>query len=162
VTALLPLSDATLLIRRLCVCAAMLCTFGTALAQAPQPKLPTITLNAGIHLIRAELAQSPEERTIGLMLRTAMPVNDGMLFAFERAGVQCFWMKNTLLPLSAAFVADDGRIVNIEDMQPQTEDSHCSAKPVRFVLEMNQGWFARRGLKPGSRLQGAPFANGAR
>ena len=99
---------------------------------------------------------------IGLMFRSSMPVNDGMLFAFEQAGVQCFWMKNTLLPLSAAFVADDGRIVNIEDMQPQSEDSHCSAKPVRFVLEMNQGWFARRGIKPGSRLQGAPFANGAR
>ena len=156
------MSVAALLIRRLCLCAALLCTFDSALAQTPQPKLPTITLNAGIHLIRAELAQNPEERTIGLMFRSAMPVNDGMLFAFERAGVQCFWMKNTLLPLSAAFVADDGRIVNIEDMQPQTEDSHCSAKPVRFVLEMNQGWFARRGIKPGSRLQGAPFANGAR
>jgi uncharacterized protein len=154
--------DAPSLVRRLCLSTAVLCGFGGALAQTPQPKLPTIALNAGIHLIQAELAQSPEERMIGLMFRSSMPVNDGMLFAFERAGVQCFWMKNTLLPLSAAFVADDGRIVNIEDMQPQSEDSHCSAKPVRFVLEMNQGWFARRGIKPGSRLQGAPFANGAR
>jgi uncharacterized protein len=154
--------DAPSLVRRLCLSTAVLCGFGGALAQTPQPKLPTIALNAGIHLIQAELAQSAEERIIGLMFRSSMPVNDGMLFAFERAGVQCFWMKNTLLPLSAAFVADDGRIVNIEDMQPQSEDSHCSAKPVRFVLEMNQGWFARRGIKPGSRLQGAPFANGAR
>jgi len=150
------------LVRRLCLSAAMLCGFGSTLAQTPQPKLPTIAINAGIHVIRAEVAQSPEERMLGLMFRSSMPVNDGMLFAFEQAGVQCFWMKNTLLPLSAAFVADDGRIVNIEDMQPQTETSHCSAKPVRFVLEMNQGWFARRGIKPGSRLQGAPFANGAR
>jgi uncharacterized membrane protein (UPF0127 family) len=150
------------LVRWLCLSAAVVCGFGSALAQTPQPKLPTIALNAGIHVIRAEVAQSPEERMLGLMFRSSMPVNDGMLFAFEQAGVQCFWMKNTLLPLSAAFVADDGRIVNIEDMQPQTEASHCSAKPVRFVLEMNQGWFARRGIKPGSRLQGAPFANGAR
>jgi uncharacterized protein len=150
------------LVRRLCLPIVLLCGFGSALAQTPQPQLPTIALNAGIHVIRAELAQTPEERTIGLMFRASMPVNDGMLFTFERPGVQCFWMKNTLLPLSAAFVADDGRIVNIEDMQPQTEASHCSAKPVRFVLEMNQGWFARRGIKPGSRLQGAPFASGAR
>jgi uncharacterized protein len=154
--------NAPSLVRRLCLPIVLLCGFGSALAQMPQPQLPTIALNAGIHVIRAELAQSPEERTIGLMFRASMPVNDGMLFTFERPGVQCFWMKNTLLPLSAAFVADDGRIVNIEDMQPQTEASHCSAKPVRFVLEMNQGWFARRGIKPGSKLQGAPFANGAR
>jgi uncharacterized protein len=154
--------NAPSLVRRLCLPIVLLCGFGSALAQTAQPQLPTIALNAGIHVIRAELAQTPEERTIGLMFRASMPVNDGMLFTFERPGVQCFWMKNTLLPLSAAFVADDGRIVNIEDMQPQTEASHCSAKPVRFVLEMNQGWFARRGIKPGSKLQGAPFANGAR
>jgi len=66
-------------------------------------------------------------------------------------------MKNTLLPLTAAFVADDGTIVNLADMKPQTEDSHCSARPVRFVLEMNQGWFGRKNLKAGSRLAGAPF-----
>jgi uncharacterized protein len=151
----------TPLLRRLCLCV-VLCGVGSAHAQTPQPKLPAITLNAGIHLIRAELAQSPQERMIGLMFRPSMPVNEGMLFAFEEPGVQCFWMKNTLLPLSAAFVADDGRIVNIEDMQPRSEASHCSAKPVRFVLEMNQGWFAQRGIKPGSKLQGAPFPNGAR
>jgi uncharacterized protein len=153
--------DAPSLLRRFCL-SAVLCGVASVPAQTPQPRLPAITLNAGIHLIRAELAQSPEERMNGLMFRASMPVNDGMLFAFEQPGVQCFWMKNTLLPLSAAFVADDGRIVNIEEMQPRSEDSHCSAKPVRFVLEMNQGWFARRGIKPGSRLQGAPFASGAR
>ena len=66
-------------------------------------------------------------------------------------------MRNTLIPLTAAFVADDGTIVNLADMKPQSDDSHCSAKPVRFVLEMNQGWFAQRGLRAGARLTGVPF-----
>jgi len=126
-------------------------------AQEGPQKLPAIRLGAGMHVIQAEVAQSPDERSTGLMFRKSMATNDGMLFAFEQPGQQCFWMKNTLLPLSAAFIADDGSIVNIEDMKPQTLDSHCSEKPVRFVLEMNQGWFAKRGIKPGSRLQGAPF-----
>ena len=130
----------------------------TAQAQNGPQKLESIQLNAGMHLIRAELARTPDERSIGLMFRQTMASNEGMLFAFEVPSQQCFWMKNTLLPLSAAFIADDGSIVNIEDMKPQMLDSHCSAKPVRFVLEMNQGWFAKRGLKAGSKLQGAPFA----
>jgi uncharacterized protein len=131
---------------------------GTAAqAQDAPQKLDMVQLRAGMHLIQAQLARTPDERSIGLMFRPSMPANEGMLFAFEQPGQQCFWMKNTLLPLSAAFVADDGSIVNIEDMKPQTLDSHCSAKPVRFVLEMNQGWFAKRGLKAGSKLQGAPF-----
>jgi uncharacterized membrane protein (UPF0127 family) len=126
-------------------------------AQDGPQKLPAIRLGAGMHVIQAEVAQSPDERSTGLMFRKTMGTNDGMLFAFEQAGQQCFWMKNTLLPLSAAFIADDGSIVNIEDMKPQTLDSHCSVKPVRFVLEMNEGWFAKRGIKPGSKLQGVPF-----
>lgn len=124
----------------------------------PQPKLPTIKLSTGIYVIQAEVAQTPEQREIGLMNRKAMGASDGMLFAFEIPGQQCFWMKNTLLPLSVAFVSDDGTIVNIDDMQPLTQDSHCSTKPVRFVLEMNQGWFAKRGIKAGEKLQGPPFA----
>jgi len=135
---------------------------GAAIAQEGPQRLPAITLNACIHVIHAEVAQTPNERATGLMFRNALSANDGMLFAFEQPGVQCFWMKNTLVPLSTAFVADDGTIVNIEDMQPQTLDSHCSAGPVRFVLEMNQGWFAKRGLQRGAKLQGAPFGNGAR
>ena len=110
-----------------------------------------------MHNIRAEVARTPDERATGLMFRESMPANDGMLFAFEEANTQCFWMKNTFVPLSAAFVADDGSIVNIVDMKPQALDSHCSAKPVRYVLEMNQGWFAKRGIKPGFRLKGDPF-----
>ena len=131
-------------------------SLGTASAQVPQD-LPTIKLGAGIHNIRAQVAQTDEQRTTGLMHRPTMPHNDGMLFVFPVATQQCFWMKNTLLPLSAAFIADDGTVVNIEDMKPQTLDSHCSKKPVRFVLEMNQGWFAKRGIKAGSRLRGGPF-----
>ena len=110
-----------------------------------------------MHLIEAQLARTPEQREIGLMYREQMPTQEGMLFQFEEPGVQCFWMKNTLLPLTAAFVADDGRIVNLVDMKPQTTDSHCSTEPVSYVLEMNQGWFAKRGIEAGSRLGGAGF-----
>lgn len=126
-------------------------------AQDSAQKLSSIRLNAGIYNIDAEVARTADERATGLMFRHGMAANAGMLFAFEEPATQCFWMKNTWLPLSVAFVADDGVIVNIDDMKPQTLDSHCSAKPVRFVLEMNQGWFAKRGIKPGSKLTGAPF-----
>jgi len=71
--------------------------------------------------------------------------------------VRCFWMRNTLIPLSIAFLADDGTVVNIADMKPQSDESHCSAQPVRYALEMNVGWFAKRGVKPGSRIRGGPF-----
>ena len=128
-----------------------------AAAQTGPQKLAAIKLSAGMHVIRAEVAQTPEEHSIGLMFRTSMPTNDGMLFIFDRPGQQCFWMKNTLLPLSVAFVADDGSITNIEAMKPQTLDAHCSTKEVRYVLEMNDGWFAKRGIKSGMKLQGAPF-----
>jgi uncharacterized membrane protein (UPF0127 family) len=86
-----------------------------------------------------------------------MPQGEGMLFVFQRSEKLCFWMKNTILPLTAAFIADDGTIVNLADMEPQTTNSHCSAKPVRFVLEMNQGWFAKKGVKAGFKLSGKPF-----
>jgi uncharacterized membrane protein (UPF0127 family) len=136
---------------------AVLCLAALASAQEGPQKLAQVRLNAGIHNINAELASTPQQREIGLMFRTAMPANDGMLFAFEQPAQQCFWMRNTLIPLSVAFIGDDGSVVNIDDMKPQTLDSHCSAKPVRFVLEMNEGWFAKRGIKVGSRLRGGPF-----
>ncbi len=128
-----------------------------AAQQAPQLNLQRVKLNAGMHVIDAQLALTPQERQTGLMLRKEMPQHEGMLFVFEQASEQCFWMKNTLLPLSAAFVADDGTIVNTADMKPETTDSHCSAKPVRYVLEMNKGWFAKKGIKPGSKLSGPMF-----
>jgi uncharacterized membrane protein (UPF0127 family) len=125
--------------------------------EQPQMNLPRTTLSAGMHRIDAQVAQTVEQRAAGLMFRKEMPQHEGMLFIFEQPSVQCFWMKNTLLPLTAAFVADDGTVVNLADMKPQTTDSHCSAKPVRFVLEMNQGWFAKKGIKPGFALTGEPF-----
>ena len=131
------------------------------LAQAqdsPQLNLPRVSLSAGIHRIDAQMAQTPEQRAVGLMFRRDMPQNEGMLFIFEQPALQCFWMKNTLLALTAAFITDDGSIVNLADMKAQSLDSHCSDKPVRFVLEMNQGWFAKKGIKAGQRLSGLPFA----
>ena len=128
-----------------------------ALAQDPQMTLPRVKLGAGMHQIDAQVAATTEQRMTGLMYRQEMPQQEGMLFVFEYPSQQCFWMRNTLLPLSTAFVADDGTIVNIEDMAPMTENSHCSTKPVRYVLEMNKGWFAKKGIKAGTRLAGAPF-----
>ena len=125
--------------------------------EAPQLDLPRVTLNAGMHQVVAQVAMAPEQRSIGLMFRRDMAQHEGMLFVFEQPAMQCFWMKNTLLPLTAAFVADDGVIVNLADMKPQTTDSHCSTRPVRFVLEMNQGWFAKKGIKAGYKLGGRPF-----
>lgn len=122
-----------------------------------QKNLPRLELSAGMHLIQAQVAALPEERQTGLMHRLDMPTSEGMLFVFEQVGQQCFWMKNTLLPLTAAFIADDGTIVNFADMKPQTLEPHCSAKPVRYVLEMNQGWFAKKGIKVGSQLKGSIF-----
>jgi len=128
-------------------------------AQSQPQDLPRITLNAGIHNISAEVAQTPDERATGLMFRQSMPANQGMLFVFEQPEQQCFWMKNTLIPLDVAFLADDGTVINIEHMKPQTLDNHCSAKPVRMVLEMNDGWFARKGVSAGSKLMGKPFTH---
>lgn len=143
---------------------AWICATVVAVAHAdtPQTQLPRTQLRAGMHLITAQVAATPEQRSIGLMWRQDMPTNEGMLFVFERPAPQCFWMKNTLLPLTAAFVEDDGTITNLADMKPQTTDSHCSTKPVRFVLEMHQGWFAKRGITAGQRLQGAVFGTPAR
>lgn len=124
----------------------------------PQTDLRRVEITAGFHRIDAQVAASSRQREIGLMFRKEMPAQEGMVFVFEEPGVQCFWMRNTLLPLTAAFVADDGTIVNLADMKPMTEDSHCSAKPVRYVLEMNLGWFAKRGLHAGTKLGGPLFS----
>jgi uncharacterized protein len=126
-------------------------------AQEAQVNLPRVKLAAGMHQIDAQVARTPDQRTVGLMFRREMPQHEGMLFVFEQPSVQCFWMRNTLLPLSAAFIEDNGTVVNVEDMKPQSLESHCSLKPVRYVLEMNQGWFAKKGIKPGSKLDGEPF-----
>jgi hypothetical protein len=128
-------------------------------AQSAQTGLPRVQLQAGMYQIQAQLAATPEQRAIGLMNRPDMPPHEGMLFVFDQPQVQCFWMKNTLMPLTAAFIADDGSIVNLADMKPQTTDSHCSDKPVRYVLEMKQGWFAAKQIRKGYVLKSSVFNN---
>lgn len=125
--------------------------------EGPQPRLPTVELTAGMHVIQAEVAQTRSEQSAGLMHRRSMGVNEGMLFVYDTPQVRCYWMRNTVIPLTIAFADDDGTIVNLKDMQPRSEQSHCSTRPVRYALEMNQGWFQERGLKPGFRLRGAPY-----
>jgi uncharacterized membrane protein (UPF0127 family) len=129
----------------------MLVAAASARAAAP---LPTVTLTIKEHKLTAEVASTPEERATGLMHRFSLRPDSGMLFVFERAEPQAFWMKNTFIPLSIAFIAADGRIVSIEDMAPQTESSHWSKGPVPYALEMRKGWFAERGIRPGDRVEG--------
>lgn len=124
------------------------------LAPAFAQPLPVVQLGAGMHLIRAEVADNDATRTRGLMHRESLAPNGGMLFVFDAAAPYCMWMKNTPLPLSVAFIDAGGAIVNIADMQPHTEDAHCAARPVPFALEMRQGWFEQRGIRAGFRLRG--------
>ena len=119
-----------------------------------QNAMSVMELNAGFHRIEAEVAANDQNRQVGLMKRQAMPVQHGMLFVFNQENTHCMWMRNTLLPLSVAFMDAEGKIINIEDMQPQTEDNHCARRPARYALEMNLGWFAQRGIKPGVKLGG--------
>ena len=135
-------------------------TYALLLAAAPAlaQQLPVVQLNAGMHLIRAEVAADFPSRAQGLMYRSSMPSNVGMLFIFDESALQCMWMKNTLIALSVAFIDEHGAVINIEDMAPQTEDSHCAKKPAPYALEMNRGYFAARGIKPGSRIGGIPGA----
>jgi uncharacterized membrane protein (UPF0127 family) len=107
-----------------------------------------------MHVIRAEVAANYETRARGLMYRKELAPNAGMLFVFMEPSVQCFWMRNTLIPLSIAFMTDDGTITSIADMTPMTENTHCSSVPVRLALEMEQGWFAKRGITAGKKIGG--------
>ena len=125
-----------------------------AFAVAAHAELPTVQLNAGMHLIRAEVAADFTTRARGLMFRKGLAPNAGMLFIFDELGAHCMWMKNTYIPLSVAFLDDQGVIINIPDMQPHSEQSHCATRPARYALEMEQGWFAKRGIKPGTKLGG--------
>jgi uncharacterized membrane protein (UPF0127 family) len=142
---------------------AFLSTLGLALpwlaaAQtAPQPRLPVTDLVAGMHVIKAELAVTPTQQATGMMWRTEMRGNEGMLFVNADDQVRCFWMKNTLIPLSIAFLAADGTVINLTEMQARSEASHCSSQPARFALEMRQGWFGKHGIAAGFKLRGKPF-----
>ena len=132
--------------------AAFLLSFATATALA-QP-LPVAELRAGMHLIRAEVASDFSTRARGLMHRKGLAPNAGMLFVFDGASQQCMWMKNTYIPLSVAFLDEQGTIINIADMQPHSEQTHCSTRPALYALEMTRGWFAERGIKAGAKLGG--------
>jgi hypothetical protein len=137
-----------LLLSALCLIVSLI---SAAHAQTPMPRME---LTAGFYRIEAEVAANQKNRMQGLMHRRSMPPNEGMIFVFPQDERHCMWMRNTFLPLSVAFLDSEGRILNIEDMEPQTEDSHCAAAPARFALEMNKGWFAGKGIKPGQRIGG--------
>lgn len=123
---------------------------------APQAsaQMPVVELGAGMHLIRAQLAADDPSRMRGLMFRKSLGPNEGMLFVFDETATHCMWMKNTFVPLSVAFLDAEARVINIADMTPQSEESHCAAEPARYALEMQQGWFAARGIRPGFTIRG--------
>ena len=126
----------------------------TGSLQASRFGFPLTKLQVGMHVIEAEVAATQAARMQGLMYRQDMGTGQGMAFVFDGNSQQCMWMRNTLLPLSVAFLDANGRIINIEDMTPQTEDNHCSSKPAKYALEMNQGWFAKRGVRAGDVIKG--------
>ena len=136
------------------ICLGVLTALITPLSGAQQTAAPYLALNAGIHRIKAEIAADQPTRMQGLMQRKHLPVNHGMLFVFPVADRHCMWMRNTLIPLSVAFLDAEGKILNIENMQPQTEKNHCASAPARFALEMNSGWFASKGIRAGQRIGG--------
>jgi uncharacterized membrane protein (UPF0127 family) len=125
-----------------------------AFAGAARAEMPLAELGVGMYRIEAEVAHSFQTRQTGLMNRRTMPLQHGMVFVFPEDATHCMWMKNTFLPLSVAFLDAKGRVLNIEDMQPQTEDNHCAAGAARYALEMNAGWFRERGVKPGDSIRG--------
>jgi uncharacterized protein len=116
--------------------------------------LPVTDLSVGFHRVEAEVAYTFDTRAKGLMHRKAMAPNHGMLFIFPQMARHCMWMRNTLLPLSVAFLDEQGRILNVEEMQPQTENNHCAAGPARYALEMNAGWFQAKGMMAGTAING--------
>ena len=129
---------------------------GLARGAAPAEPLPTIPLTINGHKIVVEVAATPERRSLGLMHRFSLQPDHGMIFVFERPEPQGFWMKNTFIPLSIAFIAADGRIINIDEMQPQDESTHLSRAPALYAIEMRKGWFTERGIRSGDLVKGLP------
>ena len=140
--------------------AALLASTFIALATAAPVvvELPATTLTIGKQKIVAEVAATTEQRATGLMYRFSLKPDHGMVFVFEKAEPLSFWMKNTFIPLSIAFIGSDGRILNVADMAPQDESTHWSNGPALYALEMRKGWFAERGIGPGDRVTGLPAA----
>ncbi len=119
-----------------------------------QNAMPQMELSIQKHALTAEVASNDANRMQGLMHRRILPENRGMLFVFPNVAHHGMWMMNTYIPLSVAFIDDAGTIINIEDMQPHTRDSHSATAPARYALEMNLGWFRKRGIKPGMKIEG--------
>jgi uncharacterized membrane protein (UPF0127 family) len=114
----------------------------------------TVTSSDGTRTqIEAEIADNDTERQRGLMERTALAEDAGMLFVFDRDQILSFWMKNTLIPLSVAYIASDGSIVDVQDMQPLDTTPHPSARPARYALEVNQGFFGEHGIAVGDQVE---------
>ena len=130
-------------------------------ASAPA-ELPEIGLSVNGHKLTAEVASTDPARSQGLMHRRILPENRGMLFVFTDVSRHAMWMMNTNIPLSVAFLDERGVIINIADMKPHTQDTHAAAKPAKYALEMNRGWFEKRGIRPGARIEGIERAPPAR
>ena len=150
---------------RIAVTAFFLATAGLVSAQplAPAPgtppagfkqfgQFPSVELNIGTNLIHAEVAANDADREQGLMYRKSLGPNAGMLFVFDDVAGHCFWMKNTLIPLSIAFIGDNGVITDIDEMAAETENNHCPTRAIRYALEMDKGWFTKHGIKPGMQV----------
>ena len=131
---------------------------GAAFAARPDAAMRTTQIKVGPHPLRVEVAQTDPEREKGLMFRRSMGANDGMLFIFGEPAYHAMWMKNTLIPLSVAFVDAQGVILNILDMEPETLDTHMSAGPSVYAIETNKGWFAQKKVKAGDKVTGLPRA----
>ena len=137
-------------------------SFLLCLATAAHAQLPEVVLTVNGHKLTAEVANSDATRTQGLMHRRILPENHGMLFVFDGPAFHAMWMMNTYIPLSVAFLDESGVIINIEDMKPHTQDTHPAKKPAKYALEMNRGWFGKRGVKPGAKIEGMERAPPAR
>lgn len=144
--------------RILAAVAALLAATSLAVSADPSAPLPQLQLHAGTHVFNVEVAATPRQREQGLMGRTHLEDGTGMLFVFEAPAKHCFWMKDTPLALSIAFLADDGTIVDVDDMRPQTLDRHCPHAVARYALEVTRGAFDRKGIRPGMKVSGGPFA----
>jgi uncharacterized membrane protein (UPF0127 family) len=140
---------------RFLLAAAFLAFAAHAAAQKPLA-YKTATLKIGGHALKVEVAATDEQRMQGLMFREKLGRDDGMLFIFDAPAYQAMWMKNTLVPLSVAYLDAQGTILNILDMEPQTLDSHMSAGPALYAIETNKGWFAAKKVKAGDKVTGLP------
>lgn len=117
---------------------------------------PKVQLTIGMYLVNASVAANEADREQGLMFRKSLEPNEGMLFVFAENAGHCFWMKNTLLPLSIAFIRQDGVITDLDEMQAETDNNHCPTHNGVYALEMSKGWFAAHGIKPGMQIIGLP------